>query len=572
MLEIVSNKGALELSPNESIDWEEVFHLISDNADLKSWRFNLPKTAHNTLIISSFIDLDARRLEEVSIAVEVILFGQEWSRGPLLFIDESDTSWEVSFAGKMGYLLEKISNLKLHDFSYPIPNPVDIYTHAVSANNDANSDYIFAPVDLPGLQGDVWWPAQINSVVVDSNGDFDRFVEFWRHFEADDWSRDTEYVTFDVVRFNKNYYQALSGTATGESPTTHPAKWDQLFLGPILKYNAMVPFIKVFKILNTIATAQGFSLSGSLIENEELQELVFFNTVPLNSLVNNELGTVITNTQIIYQRHIPNIEVTTLLREIALLFNQRIDYSDVDNTLRFVPRSDSLNSPINNNLRNKVVKIETIHREKRTYNLGYSFNQSDVELATSTWDGSLEGIEAEKGSSDISSSFSTLPMRYGFNEVDPNWKEYPTDSPMDQSYPALWWRPVSSMAINADVPLQFLLWRGNHVYTTGPWVNDPELPQVSSDLNFNSLGSYSQTLLWRGTGGLYETYYKEYLYTLSLAKVLRLYFILDGQSWNRNELLQRQSFRDWVCLLELVKITLKRDSQRVIAEAQVIKL
>jgi hypothetical protein len=186
MLEIVSSKGALELAPNEEIAWEEIFHVINQNADLKSWRFNLPKSAKNKAQLASFIDIDAKRRAEVSLEIEVLLFGQEWSRGPLFFLDENESAWEVSFAGKMGYLLLKLSDLSLQQFTYPDANPVDIYDHALTVNSQVNSDYVFAPVDLPSLQGEVWWPAQINSVVVNDNGDLDRFVEFWRHFEEDD--------------------------------------------------------------------------------------------------------------------------------------------------------------------------------------------------------------------------------------------------------------------------------------------------------------------------------------------------------------------------------------------------
>jgi hypothetical protein len=572
MLEIVSSKGALELAPNEEIAWEEIFHVINQNADLKSWRFNLPKSAKNKAQLASFIDIDAKRRAEISLEIEVLLFGQEWSRGPLFFLDENESAWEVSFAGKMGYLLLKLSDLSLQKFTYPDANPVDIYDHALTVNSQVNSDYVFAPLDLPSLQGEVWWPAQINSVVVNDNGDLDRFVEFWRHFEEDDWSDTTQYNELDRVRFNKFYYEALTGTLARESPDTHPAKWQQITQGPIKRYNPMVPFLKVFKILQHIATEKGFSLSGELMENAEIQQLVFFNTVCLNTMEENVPGTVLPNTIIEYKRHIPDIEVVALLREIALLFNQRIDYSNNDNTLRFIPRSASLKSPIGHSLRDKVIRMEVIHREKRTYHLKYGYLQSDAELASSTWTGSLEGIESELGSETLNSSFSTLAMRYGFNEVDPAWREYPGDSRMDANYPGFWWRPASSLTLNADVPQQFLLWRKFHYYLAGSWDNDPELPQVSSDLSFSNFEGYNQTLLWKGSGGLYEVHWEEFLYTLSLAKVLRVFFLLDGQSWNRSQLLGRQSLREWICLLETVKLNIKQDDQSIIAEAQVLKM
>lgn len=579
MLEIVSSSGSLELSPNEEIAWEEIFHVVNQNADLKSWRFNLPKSAKNKAQLASFIDLDTKRRTEVSLEVQVLLFGQEWSRGPLLFLDENEGAWEVSFAGKVGYLLQRLQNLSLHQFTYPDPIPVNIYDHAMTVNTQADGDYVFAPVDLPSLQGDIWWPAQINSVVVDANGDLDRFVEFWRTFQAEAYNPQksafpnslVSYLQGQIVRFEGLYFEALEPIYVGESPSAEPSKWQQITLGNIRRYNPMVPFIKVFKVLQYIAAEKGFSLSGELMENVEIQELVFFNTVCLNTMDDNVPGTVLPNTQIEFKRHIPDIPVVDLLKAIGTLFNQRLDFSNNDNTLRFIPRVRALSSSVSQSLRDKVIRMETIHREKRTYHLRYSYSQSDAELASANWSGTLEGVDSEEGSETLTSAFSTLAMRYGFNEVDPSWEEFPGDSSMDETYPGLWWRPVSAMPLNADVPQQFLLWRKFHYYLAGNWNNDPQLPQVSSDLSFTNFENYTQTLLWQGAGGLYDVYWKEFLYTLSLAKVLRVFVLLDGQSWNRTQLLSRQALREWVCLFELVKLNLKQDDHAVIAEAQVLK-
>jgi hypothetical protein len=47
---------------------------------------------------------------------------------------------------------------------------------------------------------------------------------------------------------------------------------------------------------------------------------------------------------------------------------------------------------------------------------------------------------------------------------------------------------------------------------------------------------------------------------------------LDGQSWNRAQLLNRQRLREWICLLELVKLNIRQKDDAVIAEAQVLKM
>jgi hypothetical protein len=51
-----------------------------------------------------------------------------------------------------------------------------------------------------------------------------------------------------------------------------------------------------------------------------------------------------------------------------------------------------------------------------------------------------------------------------------------------------------------------------------------------------------------------------------------VYFLLDGQSWNRSRLLNRQGLREWVCLLETVKLDIKYRDSEVLAEAHLVKL
>jgi len=574
MLEILSSKGSFDLNPEQSIDWEELFHATTSNGDLKSWRFSLPKSPHNMRMIDALVDIDAPRMAEVQIEVQIVLFGQDWSEGPLWFIDEDADNYEVSFAGKLGYLLQLIEDRSLRDFSYPDPSPVDIYSHAEAVMLDPDSyDYVFAPVDLPSLNGEKFWPPQANAVVVNSSGNFDRFAEFFRTFEAEEWNENETYISGALVRFNKLYYEATAATNTGESPLSHPAKWNQSTLGNRLIYVPIVPFVKVLSALRIALAEVGVSLSGELVNNAEIQNLVFFNTQCLN-VVNDdgEIGTVNGSTPISYANHVPDVPVVDVLRALGDWFCQRFDYRINDATLLLTHRPDYLKRRVNTSLRDSLIRMEVLHKEKRTYNLRYNYSQADEALQDDSWNETLSGRDDEEGSVTVNSAFSSLPMRYGFREVDPNWTEYTGDTAMDANFPGEWWRPVSALPLNAEVPQQFLFYRGLHVYQNGSWVNDPELPQLSSDLNFTNTENWQYTALWTGPNGLYEKWWRYWLSPLSLAKVIRLYLLVNGADWRRDVLLNPQAIREWLFLFEKAEFSTKPRDTGVLIEVEAVRL
>lgn len=576
MLKVVSSKGSFNLEPNQVTPWEEIFNSNQSFADLKSWNFNIPKTDHNHFLLADIVDADAPRQINASIDVTVLLFDHVWSVGPLYLIEEGKDHWQVSFAGAIGQAIKTIGDTALPDFNYPDPSIVDIYTEAENAKaSPASYDYVFAPVDIPSLSDIEWYPPQMNAVVTTPDGDFDRFAEFFRAFEADDWSKDNSYAIGEYVRFNNLYYSALAATANGESPTTHPAKWQAENLGNIKKYVPIVPFLYVFDILGYISTDTGITFEGEIFEIDELKRMVFFNVTALNQLNDQELGTVLTNTQIFYGKHLPNITALELLKQLAVLFNQRIDYDITTNSLIFSRRDAILSSPVNQDLRDNVISQEILFNQKRTYNLSYPFVEKDVELTDGSFTETLEGIPGELNSEDIKPDFSTLPMRTGFFSVDKNFKQYSGQQALEFYWPGNHIRPVTSLNINDAPPKQFLIFRcDDHVVTNGPWLATyPELPFLGSGLQQNSVTCNDQyTLYWQGTGGLYETYFEKYLKSLSLAKVVRLRILLNAKGWQRDSLLQRQALRDHLYILETAKINVKVNSDRMIAELTAIML
>lgn len=583
MLEIVSSKGRFSLPPNYKAEFEHSFNLHDFEAsrDLKSRSFKIPKNKEVLLIVEAFTPVDSTRDSAFSVDVELLLFGNVWSYGQLYFIDEGADFFEVGFTGELSKLLTEIEDKELQDFEWPDPNPTDIYSHAKTIlANPNNYDYVFAPVDLPSLEGDFWWPAQINSVVFNADGTLDRYVEFWRHFDFEEFSDSKTYAFGEIMLFDGEYYRVTeaAGTNTGDSPTSAASKWVKVTSvteANLKRYNPMVPFFYVFKIMELLSEKLQVKFSGDIFSDEELSRLVFFNTVCLNQMTENVPGTVTSSTFIRYAKHLPQMTVRKLLIEFCKWFNQRMDYFPIDNTLRFTLRDKALDSPIQDDLRYKVLRVETIFNEKRTYNLRYAYLQEDVNLASSGWQETLNGVDGETGSTDLVAEFSTLPMRYGYNEVDADWREFPGDTRMKDNYFADYWRPVSSLGLNADVPKQWLFFRGFHEYEYPPAgaTTVPEIPLVSSNLDYVNLsGKDGYTAYWQGTGGLYATWWKRYLYALSLGRVLRVYALISGSSWNVQQLMDRQALWEYVCLIEKVELRTGADDHEVVAELQVLKL
>jgi|GEM_PF-2830673 len=574
MLRIVSSKGELFPSEQQSLDWKELFHVLTSNSDLKSWTFSLPKHARNLAVLRDFILLDSPRLKDVSIDVSIELFGREWSRGPLWFIDENPEEYRVSFAGRLGAFVKQIEGKNIRDFSYSDPVISDMYDHAATIlNAPGNYDYVFAPVELPSIGAKVWHPAQLNSVLVDQNGDFDRYADTFTVFDAEPYDSTLYYYPGDNVSFNGNFYSATRFVEPNEGPVSTPGKWEFIILQNNIWYVPVVPFFYVLNILETVFDQLGINLKGEIFSNGEIRKLLFFNVTTLNDEDDEGLITVAANTQIIYANHIPDVTVKDLVRELATWFNQRLDFSVNDNSLTMVHRTEVFTNSISSALENRLIRIEVQHKEKRTYNLSSEYNPEDFKTLVLGWNGSLEGVDGEEGSEDISSSFGSLPMVYGFREVNPSWVQYAGDPPLSDKYPGYMWRPASPLNLNDDVPKQFLFWRGLHIYTGGTWGNDPELPQVSSDFNFNIPGSsFQYTTLWKGAGGLYQKWWKPYLDPLSLAKVVKLYIIMNQASFDRESLLKRQFIDNRVYLLEEGKYTVKSGEHEAVAEIVALKL
>lgn len=577
MLEIESEKGFLELDESVVVDFESSYNLydlrVAD--ETFSWRFKLMKSPKNWQTLN-WMWLPESSLVNQSINVRILIFGQVWKTGPLYFLQEDDDNWDVSFTGESGGILQKMSGKSLKDISWPQTSVVDIYSHAEDTVDDpiGTHDYVFAPVDLPQLGQVEWYPAQINSVVVDSNGDFDQYPQYWRTFEVDEYSptrvavpnTTIGYLSGEYVRFAGKYYIANQNVTIGSSndPSNNPSVWDETTLGNVFQYNPMVPFFYVVNLLELIADDLGFELKGNVLQDEEIRRLVLFNTQCLNGFVGDQLNIVPANVEIDYSRHLPDMGVIDLIKEFALFFNLQVSIEDNGNTLVFNKRNNFLLRSPQTILRHQTLKMYQQFRETRGYNLSQDYLDDDLVLAHDTWTGTLEGLIFSGNNTDVRLKFSTLPMTTGFGTVDLSNEWFPGDM----------WRPISSLELNDTVPRQFLFFRGKHRYENGPvsWSNDPEIPIVTSDLSYTPVvgGLDQYSLLVQGSGGIYQTWWKPIMDSLNSLRVFKAYVLIKSDQFGQLNFRQRQALWQYVGLIEKMKLSIGPATREIIAEVQFV--
>lgn len=503
-IQLADGSGRLDLFQNETVKFVLQYNLFDFEyaKGSKSWRFKLPKTTQNLRLINHIDDLFVTTDFYESISVNVVVLGSLWKTGLLYFLEEHDNYFDVHFSGEMGLLKLILKDLKLTDIDYPIQTGIaDIYDHASDALTGGYSsfDYVFTNVALPKRRNSA------NTMYIGING-----------------------YDLDV---NK-YWLGFKETQTGFP--NHA--------------NAMVPFPYVFNVLGYIAEELGIKISGDVFQIEELKNLVFFNTITLNSIDDQGLPENNYPSEINIQNHLPEIKISEFLLEFAKLFNQVVSYDERTSTLTFYHRQSLLSSIPVDDLKEKAFKENLIFKERRTFNLGYQYKEEDVRIYQDEGIDQkiLEGVDGPDNSEDVYSMISTLPT----------WVEV---------------TPVSSLELNAEVPLQFLIYRG---FVQNPGTNlDRQYPTSTSDLTYtpytgNSLDQYS--LLWSGAGNLYDTWWKDFISALSLGRVIKISLLLSIADILKFNPTYIYSVMHYVCLFEELNLTFKEG--KVIAEGKALKL
>lgn len=117
--------------------------------------------------------------------------------------------------------------------------------------------------DLPFAQW--FWMREMEKLGSEIN---DNFYQSEYHADADAWASGDTYSTGDFVKFtDDNYYKAIDNTTAGQSPTTHPAKWEEV--------NGTVCFDGPAKIIADLVTASATNVvtTGAITSSNALEKI-----------------------------------------------------------------------------------------------------------------------------------------------------------------------------------------------------------------------------------------------------------------------------------------------------------
>lgn len=102
-----------------------------------------------------------------------------------------------------------------------------------------------------------FWQKEMEKLTSEIN---DNFYHSEYHADATDFNAGSTYTTGDYIKFENNFYKANQNTAAGESPTSAPAKWDEV--------NATVCFDGPAKLIADEITATNISpIATGTIDN-----------------------------------------------------------------------------------------------------------------------------------------------------------------------------------------------------------------------------------------------------------------------------------------------------------------
>jgi hypothetical protein len=335
----------------------------------------LPKTPNNRLAFG-FADVPEVVWDPAtSYGCTIYVDGRVFKSGKLFVERESGGYFDVYFIGTMGILQEVVKDKKMHELDWGevtgIANMFD-YAELVSDLDGISIDP--TPSIYPVTFFAVTAPSLIESGI---NHGYINKMKIQVNVGATD-----DYLGFDDTRVNP-----------------------------------LVPFVYVRELWAVLLATYGIKAEGLILEDPEIQRLVFFNTKVLNKVddVTGEFENVFSGT-ITMAEHVPEWEVTKFITEFAKLFNQLVLFDADSLTLTFLPRQGTFDLPRVVLPFDKVVSYEMLFEQQKTLSLRYTYDEEERAASRSWqgtslgWRGSLAGVDGPEGSETVESALSTLPM------------------------------------------------------------------------------------------------------------------------------------------------------------------
>ena len=463
-----------------------------------SYPFNIPPTSKNLIALKHIDVLEIENeIELGTFSAELFLLGNPYLQGELVVLSSNNKSIKVNFNGATSIFYKGIKNKLLTDFD-PFNPKTSFSPYASILASYQVCDFVCYEV--------------VNR-------------KFWNDLPA--------YI--GVENFRALYPSGLTQNVGNEV--------SQEVNGGT--YTFTVPMIYVFNYLEHVFNTFGYTLKGDLMSDPEIRTLTFLNNHSLNDEVytssgsHSFLASGIPN----LPEYVPSVLIPDVIASICKTFCCYLSIDEANKVVGFKKLKNLINSTETISLDEKVGSLETFFDPKNGFHFKHSA-YSEISQADFAQNGTVSGMDQF---THYSEDVPNLEFKQDNGEIlIDTGVSIPSSVVNIVTFNSIRYRKKSPCISvkgfeknaydkNKFKDIVFLFYRGMKVgfQTNNVGVTNFDYALASYDTTDyfgNSTGDYS--LLWEGTNGLYEKWWKEWMSFLLKNKEVKTKLL-----WGVNDIL-----------------------------------
>ena len=346
MLSIEVNNQLIDLgklSMNLEIN-NPLFSFMDGSRGQFSYPFTLPWTRKNKRVFKHG-DLLESLSDDLNGYYDATIYlqGIAYLTGEIHLRSSNESSFKITFSGQTAVLSNTIGGTLLTD--------IDLGQTSGNVNGNSYSPTAYAKLATYG-----------------SYQDFDvAFFEVYnKDFPSDKYPNFTKRI---------NYWKA---NPDGTNPTFQDNPTPTTTQGESY-INQIVPFPYVFNTLRKSLAALGWTFTGSIADDAELNSLVFLNSFSINkNYFNQNTYDYRAQYPIKYNNHTPSVQITTLIKKLSQLFCCLIDIDTEQKTISLEPIKDYMASTKRYYLKDRLVAKEFYNNKPKGIRLKTNEPQKNI--------------------------------------------------------------------------------------------------------------------------------------------------------------------------------------------------
>jgi len=476
-----------------------------------SYPFNIPPTSKNLIALKHIDVLEIENeIELGTFSAELFLLGNPYLQGELVVLSSNNKSIKVNFNGATSIFYKGIKNKLLTDYN---PNPTNnIPPDSSYQLSYTASDYTLYEVINHEFKSDL--PIYIGS----------------RNYRA-------EYP---------NGTTAITSNDTSTTPNGGT-------------YSFTVPMVYVFNYLQFIIEEIGYTLEGVLMDDAEIRTLTFLNNHSLNvediSNASPPLYSFQSSGNPILNEHVPSVLVSELITAISKVFCCYVEINETNKVFKFIPLKTLIDSTISIDISEKVSDFEVNFDPKNGYILKHSpyseisevnYNQDGISgLNLSQYRNVSEDIpilELKSGNQDLQIDTGVSIPSSVISYVSFGQNRYLKRAPSitEKGF------AKNSYDKTKFKDIVFLFYRGMQgglIQPVGSFNQFFAYPYASyDDIDRSGTVIANYSLLWEGTNGLFEKWWKGWINFLEKNKSVKTKLL-----WGASDLLNADLSKKYYC-------------------------